>query len=124
MEVTLQPGGLVAPEHVHSREDETAFVVDGRLGVLLGERVQHAGPGSTVFAPRHFAHTFWNAGQVTARIILVITPGTLDGYFRGISELGIPPSVEAIAEHAIEFGMELRPESLPGLASRHGVTLM
>ena len=54
---------LAAPLHRHSREDEFSFVLEGRVGVLLGDEKIIAGPGDLVFKPRDQWHTFWNAGD-------------------------------------------------------------
>lgn len=127
MEVTVQPGGLLAPMHVHADEDESLFVVEGTLSTRIGDQELQTGPRSALFAPRGLAHTFWNAGDDVLRMILVITPGNLDGYFQGIPSLGPadgPPAPEDVAEHAAAYGMELLPESLAELAEQHGVTLM
>jgi mannose-6-phosphate isomerase-like protein (cupin superfamily) len=127
MEVTVQPGGLLAPVHVHSDEDESLFVLEGTLSTRLGEEELTVGPRSALFAPRGLAHTFWNGGDTVLKMIMVITPGHLDGYFQGIPSLGSadgPPAPEQVAEHAAAYGMRLFPESLAELAERHGVTLM
>ncbi|MCX9192915.1 cupin domain-containing protein [Carbonactinospora thermoautotrophica] len=126
MEITVQPGGLVAPVHVHAHEDETVFVIEGRVGVRLGDLDVEAEPGSVVFGPRGVAHSFWNAGNSTARMIMAITPGNLDRYFRGISEVAAPndPSaLEKLVAHAASFGMEIDLDSLAELAEKYHVTL-
>ncbi|MFJ6938974.1 cupin domain-containing protein [Streptomyces sp. NPDC101132] len=126
MEITVEPGGLVAPEHTHTREDESAYVIEGELTLKLGGELLTAGADSALFAPRGTPHTFFNAGTTTARMVLVVTPGNLDDYFKGIPALGAggPPPPHRVAEHAAEYGMALRPESLAELAERHGVTLV
>jgi mannose-6-phosphate isomerase-like protein (cupin superfamily) len=62
LEHPMSPRALAAPLHRHSREDEYSFVLEGRMGALLGEEVVEAGPGELVFKPRNQWHTFWNAG--------------------------------------------------------------
>src|SRR5262245_22770036 len=51
---------LAAPLHRHSREDEYSFVLEGRLGALLGEEIVYGDPGDLIFKPREQWHTFWN----------------------------------------------------------------
>jgi quercetin dioxygenase-like cupin family protein len=63
-----------APMHRHAREDEYRYVLEGRVGALLGDQVLKAGPGSLIFKPRHQWHTFWNAGDTPARILEIISP--------------------------------------------------
>ena len=65
----MSPRALAAPLHLHTREDEYSFVLEGRMGALLGDDVVEAGPGDLVFKPPNQWHTFWNAGDVPCRIL-------------------------------------------------------
>jgi mannose-6-phosphate isomerase-like protein (cupin superfamily) len=51
------------PLHVHHSDDEAWYVLDGRLGLTLGDRTLEVGAGSAAIAPRGVAHTFWNASD-------------------------------------------------------------
>lgn len=64
----------IAPLHVHDEDDEAWYVLSGTLGFLLGDQEVEARAGSAVLARRGTAHTFWNAGPVEARYLLVMTP--------------------------------------------------
>src|SRR5262249_15121021 len=55
-------------------EDEYSYVLEGRVGALLGDDVVVGGPGDLIFKPRGQWHTFWNAGDEPARILEVISP--------------------------------------------------
>jgi mannose-6-phosphate isomerase-like protein (cupin superfamily) len=77
----LAPRALAAPLHRHHREDEFSYVLRGRLGALLGERVVTAGPGEWVRKLRHEWHTFWNAGDAPCEIIEIISPGGFEDFF-------------------------------------------
>lgn len=127
MDITLAPGGLLAPVHTHRFEDETVYVVEGTVGALLGDQEVEAGPGSVLFAPRGARHTFWNADSGgTTRFVMVISPGNLDEYFTGIDDVVGPvstPDLDALLAHAARFGISLELDSVPHLARRHGVTL-
>ena len=74
VEHPIPPKTLCAPLHKHSREDEYSFVLEGRLGALLGDEVVYGAPGDLVFKPRGQWHTFWNAGDEPARILEIISP--------------------------------------------------
>ena len=63
VEHPMPPRRLAAPVHKHSREDEYSYVLEGRMGALLGDDVVYAEAGDTVFKPRDQWHTFWNAGD-------------------------------------------------------------
>src|SRR5262245_20029221 len=72
VEHPMSPRALGAPLHRHTREDEYSFVLEGRVGALLGETVLVANPGDLIFKPRNQWHTFWNAGDEPARILEII----------------------------------------------------
>ena len=59
VEHAMSPRALAAPLHLHTREDEYSYVLEGRMGALLGDEVVEAGPGDLVFKPRNQWHTFW-----------------------------------------------------------------
>ncbi len=81
VEHPMPPKALAAPLHRHSREDEYSFVIEGRMGALLGEEVLEAGPGDLVFKPRDQWHTFWNAGDEPCRILEIISPAGFERFF-------------------------------------------
>jgi quercetin dioxygenase-like cupin family protein len=67
VEHPLEPGVLGAPLHTHSNENETSFVIEGEIGVLIGEEEFRAGAGSYVLKPRGVLHAFWKAGPYQLR---------------------------------------------------------
>ena len=79
VEHPMSPRALAAPLHLHTREDEYSFVLEGRMGALLGDDVVEAGPGDLVHKPRNQWHTFWNAGDEPCRILEIISPAGLRG---------------------------------------------
>jgi mannose-6-phosphate isomerase-like protein (cupin superfamily) len=125
VEHPLSPRALAAPVHRHTREDEYSFVLEGRMGALLGDDVVEAGPGDLVFKPRDQWHTFWNAGDVPCRILELISPAGFERYFQELSDLGgsreADPAV--LADLSERYGLELRPETVPDLLERFGLTL-
>src|SRR5437763_15840820 len=81
VEHPIPPRTLAAPVHRHTREDEYSYVLEGRLGALLGNEVVYAEPGDLAFKPRDQWHTFWNAGDAECRILEIISPATFEHYF-------------------------------------------
>ena len=53
VEHPMSARALAAPMHRHNREDEYSYVLEGRMGALLGDEVVEAGPGDFVFKPRN-----------------------------------------------------------------------
>ncbi|HZV48873.1 MAG TPA: cupin domain-containing protein [Candidatus Dormibacteraeota bacterium] len=123
VEHPLKPRALAAPLHRHSREDEYSFVLRGRVGAQLGEKVLYGGPGDLIFKPRDQWHTFWNAGDTEASLLEMIAPAGFERFFEKLLEVfgGGPPEPEAIAGVAVDYGLELDFASLPRLVTEHGV---
>jgi mannose-6-phosphate isomerase-like protein (cupin superfamily) len=120
VEHPMAPRVLAAPLHRHTHEDEYSYVLQGRMGALLGEEVVAAGPGDLVFKPRKQWHTFWNAGDEPARILEIISPAGFERFFRELVDLGgvlqiAPP---AFAELCARYDLEMDPGSVPGLVER------
>ena len=125
VEHPMSPRALAAPLHLHTREDEYSFVLEGRMGALLGDDVVEAGPGDLVHKPRNQWHTFWNAGDEPCRILEIISPAGFEVFFRELSDLGGPvvASPEALAELNERYGLLMQPESVPELVQRFGLRL-
>jgi mannose-6-phosphate isomerase-like protein (cupin superfamily) len=125
VEHPMSPRALAAPLHRHTREDEYSYVLQGRMGALLGEEVVEAGPGDLVFKPRNQWHTFWNAGDEPCRILEIISPAGFEHYFRELVELGGPAqaSPDALAALNDRYGLAMQPDSVPALLERFGLRL-
>jgi mannose-6-phosphate isomerase-like protein (cupin superfamily) len=125
LEHPMSPRALAAPLHRHSREDEYSFVLEGRMGALLGDEVVEAGPGELVFKPRNQWHTFWNAGDEPCRILEIISPAGFEQYFRDLAALGGPlkATPEQFAGLVQRYGFESRPETIPELLERFGLRM-
>lgn len=123
VEHPLARRALAAPLHRHQNEDEYSFVIEGQVGLQLGDRVTVAGPGSFVRKPRNQWHTFWNAGDQPVRILEIISPGGFEDYFREIAGYMGPegPDIEALIGVAERYGLEFDMASLPALVERHGL---
>lgn len=115
----------VAPLHTHTREDEYSFILQGRVGVQLGDEILEAGPGDLVLKPRGVAHTFWNAGDEDARLLELISPAGFEHYFRELAPLLAEggPSDPRLAGVRARYGLDLDPTSVPVLAARHNLRL-
>jgi mannose-6-phosphate isomerase-like protein (cupin superfamily) len=118
----LMPGrALAAPLHRHSREDEYSFVLEGRVGALLGDEEAFADAGDLVVKPRGQWHTFWNAGEGPAVILEIISPGGFEQAFRKMHALGEGLDFEKMAEIATSYGCEVDFERTPEIIERHGL---
>jgi mannose-6-phosphate isomerase-like protein (cupin superfamily) len=123
VEHTLGPRVLAAPMHRHTREDEYTFVLEGRVGAILGGHEAFAEPGDLLFKPRGEWHTFWNAGDTPARMLEIISSGGLEELFRELDSLTEWPEPEALAGMAARFGCSLDFEATFPVVERHGLEL-
>jgi mannose-6-phosphate isomerase-like protein (cupin superfamily) len=125
VEHPMSPRALAAPLHKHTREDEYSYVLAGRMGALLGDDVVEAGPGDLVFKPRNQWHTFWNAGEEPCRILEIISPAGFELFFRELDALGGATNAapEALAALCQRHGLEMQPDSVPGLLQRFGLRI-
>lgn len=121
VEHLMPPRTLAAPLHRHSREDEYSFVLEGRVGAHFeGEEVS-ASAGDLIVKPRGEWHTFWNASDVPARILEIISPGGFEQAFREMHALGDaldPAAITAIAER---YGIDVDFERTAAIIERHGL---
>ena len=122
VEHPIPPKTLVAPLHLHTREDEYSFVLEGTMGAKLGNDVVHAEAGDFAFKPRDQWHTFWNAGDTPCRILEIIAPGGFEHYFEEIAPLFAgefdPAKLMAVAG---KYGLDVKPETVFELCEEHGL---
>jgi mannose-6-phosphate isomerase-like protein (cupin superfamily) len=125
VEHPMSPRALAAPVHRHTREDEYSFVLEGRMGALLGDDVVEAGPGDLVHKPRHQWHTFWNAGDEPCRILEIISPAGFERFFAELSALGgvTGAGPEAVGALSQRYGLEMQPDTVPELIERFRVRI-
>lgn len=119
----LSPRGSGSPLHVHSREDEWFYVIEGELTFWVGGHVIDAPAGSFVYGPRGIPHTFLVTSE-TARFLLVTQPGDFSEFLRTLAQPADavvipppatePPDVGAMSRVAAEYGIEiLGPPGIP-----------
>jgi mannose-6-phosphate isomerase-like protein (cupin superfamily) len=123
VEHPMSARALAAPLHRHTNEDEYSFVIEGRMGALLGDEHLEAGPGELVHKPRGQWHTFWNAGDAPCRILEIISPAGFEQFFAELVDLGgvAQASPEQLGALCQRFALDMDPGSIPGLVERFGV---
>jgi quercetin dioxygenase-like cupin family protein len=85
MEGLVPPGGG-PPLHIHEREDEALYILEGECEVEVGDNRVLATTGDLVWMPRGTAHRFSNMGTGTARMILTFTPAGIEHFFEEVFE--------------------------------------
>ena len=101
---TRTPAGSGPPPHVHEREDEMFFVLEGELSVTLGEETSTAGPGTFIFAPRGIPHAY--VANVPTRHLTVVTPPGFERFLHDAGEAAIA-GPQAIAAVAARYGITM-----------------
>lgn len=93
--------GFEPPLHIHSREEESSFILDGEIIYEVGERQIHAKAGDYVHLPRLIQHTFKLVTE-TATLLLIVTPGGFENMFiqcsRPALSLELPDVPTAVPE--------------------------
>ena len=109
--------GNASPVHVHDRDDETFFVLDGELRVFAGEEEHSAGPGTVAVLPRRLRHAYV-VTSATARFLPLHTPAGFERFAAEVGEpaqaLALPPPPAGPPDFA----------ALTQAAARHGITIL
>lgn len=128
LESLIAPG-FSPPLHVHHREDEAFWVLEGDLTMRCGDQTFRVGPGAFVFLPRDVPHTFVVEGEAPARMLTLLTPGGGEGVFidggRPAEHEGLPPAappdIPALKRVSERYGAEIvGPPLAPSAGRRAG----
>jgi quercetin dioxygenase-like cupin family protein len=89
--------GNVPPPHIHHREDESFYILEGEMTASIGSQFIYGTPGTMIFAPRNVVHSF-EIHSEQLRVLLLLTPAGLEGYFKECSvpapAMTLPPPAE------------------------------
>jgi quercetin dioxygenase-like cupin family protein len=119
VEVT-EPAGAEAPLHVHHRDDEGFWVLEGDVTFEVGDTTIEASAGDYVFGPRDIPHRF-TVGDHGCRMLFILVPGGIEGVIRATSEpapsrtLPPPPTAEPTPNEI---------EGLKAIVKEHGYELL
>lgn len=104
------------PPHVHHREDEAFYVLEGEFEFWTQEGVIAAGPGTRVFGPRGIPHSFKNVGDKPGKLQIITSPPGFEDF---VVALGTPdggpdfepvfPDIPTVIRVAAEHGIEILP---------------
>jgi mannose-6-phosphate isomerase-like protein (cupin superfamily) len=115
LEITEAPG-YEAPLHVHHREDEGFWILEGDATFEVGDTTIEAHAGDYLFGPRDIPHRF-TVGENGCRMLFIMTPGGFEELVMEMSEPAqtrtLPPQseeepdMERIQAIAVKYGCEL-----------------
>ncbi len=115
---SVVPPGGGPPPHIHHREDEAFWVLEGELEVTVGEDTARMGAGSFAHLPRGVLHAYENVGEGPARFLTLVVPAGLERFFEEVgkpgTDLSSPPSfgeeeVQELLAAAPKYGIEIPP---------------
>lgn len=105
------------PPHIHHREDESFYVVEGEFEFSRDGETFEVGPGSLVYVPRGSLHAFRNVGEGKGRLLLGQTPGGLhERFFEEVGE-------EAMDRATPPAAVSSNPRDLVAVAARYGTEI-
>ena len=110
-EIVFQPGSQGTPLHIHSREEETYYVIEGELEVHVGDDKIILGPGGSVMLPRNIKHKVFPVGHVVTRVLMIISPPGLEQMLMQLD--AISPGefdMQAVVNLSKQYGVEILPE--------------
>jgi quercetin dioxygenase-like cupin family protein len=117
--------GALVPPHVHHLEDEISIVIEGRIGFRSEDKETVLSQGGYIVKPRGEVHAMWNAGDVPARMVEIISPAGFERFFRelaGMNAAGIPDPADVAALAArYELPFE-QPDWIEDVIARYGLT--
>jgi quercetin dioxygenase-like cupin family protein len=114
------PPGFEAPLHVHHRDDEGFWILEGSATIEVGETTIEARAGDYLFGPRDIPHRY-TAGDAGCRMLFIMVPGGMEDLVRATSEpaatrtLPPPPEEEPTAKEI---------EGLKAVVKEHGYELL
>ena len=99
------------PLHVHHREDEWFYVLEGTFVFEVDGRPMTAKVGDSLLAPRDIPHRFLNVGRETGRLLGMVEPGGFEHFFQELAA-------------ALNGAPEFVPELLMPIAGKYGLELL
>jgi mannose-6-phosphate isomerase-like protein (cupin superfamily) len=102
------PPLLDTPLHVHAREDEIFFILEGEHVITCGDQEFRLGPGEMAFAPRGVPHAQRRVVPGEGRLLIMTSPAGFEGFFRELA--------------ASERNGTLGPEAYAAASERYGIT--
>jgi quercetin dioxygenase-like cupin family protein len=105
----VTPPGWGPPRHIHSREDEIFYILEGSYELHVGGERRTVSAGASAILPRGIPHGFRNVASTPSRLLCVISPSGLEEFFLAVAKCSPSPSPAQLVELARPFGLTLLP---------------
>ncbi len=123
----LEPQGARAPLHLHRKEDEAFWVLDGEMTFHIGEETLKARPGSFVFGPKDVPHTY-TVETGPARLLFLLSPSGFEGFVEAVSKPAkartLPPTNTEGLSDEYDDADEAQTESFAVLEAQYGCEIV
>jgi uncharacterized RmlC-like cupin family protein len=96
IEIFADPGNGV-PLHIHNKEEEHFIVLEGTLDIANGDRRWDVPAGTSVTVKRGVPHAWCNTSDTPLHMLVVFSPGHIDGLFRAAAGVDDVDRITAIA---------------------------
>lgn len=130
------PPQAAVPPHIHRREDEWFYVIDGDLSIQMEDHTINGTSGTLLYGPKDHVHSFANLGTKPATMLSLWTPSGIEGLFREVGDPVTPtdpftpprpPDIPRLLAVAPKYGLEFvapvvnNPTPVPEASSALGV---
>ena len=110
-EIVFQPGSQGTPLHIHTHEEETYYVIEGKMEVHFGDQKVTLGPGGSVVLPRNIKHKVFPSGDIVTRALMIISPPGLEKMLMQLD--AISPGefdIQAVMRLSEQYGIQILPD--------------
>lgn len=110
IEVTDEPQAE-PPFHLHRREDEAFYILEGTFTFQIGDRALAAIAGCFMTAPKGVPHSYKNIGTTPARMLTLFVPAGIENFFEDLSKLTAAGTldIDSIVAVSAKQGIEVVP---------------
>lgn len=116
IEIT-EPPGAEAPLHVHHREDEAFWILEGNVTFEVGNSIIEARTGDYVFGPREIPHRY-TVGAAGCRMLFILTPSGFENMVMAMSEPAASRTLPPPSDEEFDF------ERVCAIAESYGTEIL
>lgn len=103
--------GFATPYHLHHREDEAFYIIEGEVAFILNGQWKRVGPGAYVYGPREIPHGFKIVGDTPARMLILCAPGGFENFVlelaQPLDDPPAPPDMQKLIAAAARAGIDI-----------------
>ncbi len=105
-EQEIRPGNG-APPHIHQREDESFYILEGEFAATVDGVEKPLAKGDYIHIPRGAVRSFSNVGRANGRVLILHVPGSASAFYIAMGKLAFPPDMAEVLALAAKHGIEV-----------------